>query len=270
LTGLAKPFAILRRWRKKYDVISDIAPSMNPCLYTHRIAYAVLNVNIGTDVDFAFHALSLNEKREPFAPMLMRGDHTLQVFFPGTHSDLGWIGDTTSLVHGPLAWMVEQAHTFLNIQFDELKLKECFPDYRSEGAGKPIHQATWYKAEMERPNCCVAIIGKRARKPGRVNTADGHTDLKVHIGARLRNHAAAEGEDGVPGYRLAVSLSNAPFWTQRPRRSSANSLARRATRLCIWRPQAIIPDRAAARIEEAPVGALEARCLGLPIYVVRD
>ena len=213
----------------------------------------------------------------------MRGDNTLQVSFPGTHGNLGWIEDSTGLVHGPLAWMVQQAHTFLNIEFDEVKLAERFPDYRPEGADEPTHEPTWYKGEMHRVSSgYLAIVGKRVRQPGRINAANGLTNLKVHIGARLRNHGASEAEDAVPGYTLTVPLSGVPSWAQRPRRSrwswssqssssgsSTDSSAPHAARFGTWGPQAAVP-KVADQVEEASVGALEARCLGLPMSVARE
>lgn len=185
--------------------------------------------------------------------------------------------------------MIQQAHAFLHIEFDELKLAERFPDYRPESADEPTHEPTWYKGEMERVSSgFLAIVGKKIRKPGRINTANGFTDLQVHIGARLRNHGASEGDDAVPGYALTVPVSGIPFWAQRPRRSrwswsslssrsssgssssssSSSSSACRATRSGAWGPQATV-TKAAGRVEEASVGALEARCLGLPMSVVR-
>lgn len=252
------------------------------------IARILSNININTDVDFAFHALALHEKREPFAPTLMRGVNTFQVSFPGSHGDLGWIEDAIGLVHGPLAWMVQQAHTFLKIKFDERNLAVRFPKYRSEVADEPTNEPTWYKGEIKRVGSeYLAIVGKRTRKPGRVNCANGLTDLKVHIGARLRNHGASEGEDAVPGYVLTAPLTGAPFWAlrqvrarwARPRHNSISSRssssssdlsARRGTPgFSSWGTLAPV-SKAADRIEEAPVGALEARCLGLPLSVVSD
>lgn len=245
------------------------------------------NININTDVDFAFHALALHEQRELFAPTLMRGNNVLQVFFPGNHSNLGWVEDTEGLFHGPLAWMVQQAYDSLNIEFDEVKLAAQFPNYRSEGADEPTDEPTWYKGEIERVSSGVlAIMGKKVRNPGRINCAKGLIDLKVHIGARLRNHGASESEDAVPGYVLTAPVTGPPFWAQRlvksrwvwPRTNSKSSQSssssdasspRRSPRCGTWSPSAPIPT-AADRIQEAPVGALEARCLGLPLSVVTN
>jgi hypothetical protein len=269
LTGLAKPLAILTAWRKKRDIVSNVA----------------------SIVDFAFHALAAHEQREPFSPTLMHGScnrtNIIQVFFPGAHGNLGWIGDKEGLVHGPLAWMIQQVHTFLHISFDEDKLAARFPNYRREGAPEPTRDATWYKGEVDTTNAvAVAIMGKKIRKPGRVNCANGLTDLKVHIGARLRRYGAAEGEEAVPGYSLCLPATGPHYWAKSPgkktwswkrtnSRSSQSSsdddaepVVRRQTRLPTWGPATML--KAAVRIDEAPVGALEARCLGLPLSVVSN
>ncbi|KAF8850951.1 hypothetical protein BDZ45DRAFT_679467 [Acephala macrosclerotiorum] len=257
LTGIAKPLDFLRRWWKKHDVISDVAPN----------------------VDFAFHALALHEKREPFAATLMRGNNTFQVSFPGTHGDLGWIEDRIGLVHAPLAWMIQQNYTKLNIKFDERKLEKRFPNYRRYGAADPDTEPIWYKSPMKGVSSAIlAIVGTKVRKPGRINCAGGHTNLKVHIGARLRKvHGASEDEDAVPGYGLATSSEGIPFWERTESRGiwprsrsprTGTNISSPSTSTSTSGSSSCAPVRRATssadRIDEAPVGDLEAMCLGLP------
>jgi hypothetical protein len=217
--------------------------------------------------------------------------HIRQVSFPGSHSNLGWIRDGESLVHGPLAWMAQQVHTFLNVEFSDHELAACFPSFRSEGAEEPTREATWYNGRIKTPKSgTLAVIGKKVRQPGPVNSATGLTDLKIHIGARLRNHGVLEGDtiDAVPGYALQAPATGAPFWalrlgssrwpwartnskdSRRSRSSSSDhSSSPRTSKAGTWGASTSAP-RAADRIDEAPVGALEARCLGLPLSVVTD
>jgi hypothetical protein len=221
----------------------------------------------------------------------MCGANTYQVSFPGNHGNLGWIEDTESLVHGPLAWMVQQHDTFLHIKFDESELAKIFPCYRSEGADEPTDDTagTWYNADMRRTHSAsLAIMGKRLRKPGRINYANGFTDLKVHIGARLRNHGASEDEDAVPGYVLMAPVTGPPHWALRQVKSRWGSWPRRnnssrSQSSCSSEGSSLPPPgglrvgtrspsapmaKAATRLDVAPVGALEARCLGMPLSVV--
>jgi len=188
--------------------------------------------------------------------------------------------------------MVQQVHQFLGIQFSDRELAACFPSYRPESAEEPIREGTWYNGNIKPSNSALfAVIGKKVRRPGRINPATGLTeDVKVHIGARSRNRGVSEGDTGqaVPGYALQAPVTGRPFWA--PRRgpshklwllknsresqrtgstSSDGSSSGRAQRTRTWGTSTPALE-AADRVEEAPVGALEARCLGLPLSVVRD
>ena len=180
--------------------------------------------------------------------------------------------------------MVQQVHQFLGVQFSDRELAACFPSYRPESAEEPTREGTWYNGNIKPSNSALlAVMGKKVRRPGRINPATGLTDLKVHIGARLRNHGVSEGDTGhaVPGYALQASVTGTPFWVlcrgpshklwlrKNSRESQRTSSSERAPRIGTWITSTPAP-KAADRVEEAPVGALEARCLGLPLSVARD
>ena len=244
--------------------------------------HTFLTTLVVADVDFAFHALSLNEEREPFAPTLMRGPNVIQVAFPGCHGDLGWVEDTEGLVHAPLAWMAQQVHTHLHIELDKIEMGNRFQNYRPEGATEATALPTWYKGKVERLNpVALALMGKKARKPGRVDISrdDGLTDLKVHIGASLRNYGAVKGTDAVPGYTVTKPTTGTPYWVRKEAKSkwswpsrcnsgssrtSSSSDGSLPTRRAMTRSL----SKTADRIEQAEVGSLEARCLGLPLSYV--
>lgn len=222
----------------------------------------------------------------------MRGRNVYQVSFPGCHGNLGWIEEDEGLVHAPFAWMIQQVHTHLNISFDEAKLAARFPSYRptststlspnsnlnmtltsnSMATSTLTPTAQWHHGRIQRLNTgLLAIMGKKARKPGYVNCPGGATDLKIHIGARLRNDQ--DGANTVPGYTLMAPVTGKPYWARRPQQSwwgsrtdsdrylASNSLNDKGRRSTSW-------TKTAERIEEAEVGALEARLLGLPDEVV--
>ncbi|ORY31558.1 hypothetical protein BCR33DRAFT_723911 [Rhizoclosmatium globosum] len=85
--------------------------------------------NIGTKVQFAYHALSIDEKREFFAPTLFESswlpqDHTReQVWFQGDHGDIGggWWQLGLSMI--TLKWMIEKAES-AGLQFRDFKYFE--------------------------------------------------------------------------------------------------------------------------------------------------
>src|SRR5262249_24760365 len=73
--ALGVPLGIFRNWNQK--------------------RYQFHNVTLGTNVDFAFHALAIDEKRGPFQASLWQYPnhrhfkHIEQVWFPGVHSNIG-------------------------------------------------------------------------------------------------------------------------------------------------------------------------------------
>jgi hypothetical protein len=224
----------------------------------------------------------------------MRGPAVVQVLFPGVHGDLGWIEELEGLVQAPLAWMAQQLHTHLGIKLDEGELRKRFPKYRAEGADEPIwsDNATWYKSKMKRSNFIeMAVMGRKVRKPGRINRPNNcTTDLMVHIGANLRANSRVGKEDVVPGYTLTMPSNQStepvepPYWCRDETRSSSwgswrsrsskssrgshSSSEKSPVRRATMRTAAL--SQPAARIEQAPVGLLEARCLGLPLSYVTN
>lgn len=81
--------------------------------------HAFHNHHLGPSIRHGFHALALDETRNAFTPVLWESDHIEdgqhieQVWFKGTHSDIGGrLGDFTQarpLANIPLIWMLEKA-----------------------------------------------------------------------------------------------------------------------------------------------------------------
>ncbi|KEY72245.1 hypothetical protein S7711_00244 [Stachybotrys chartarum IBT 7711] len=279
LTGLAKPLAIIRRAQKKSDIVSDIA----------------------TNVEFAFHCLSLHETRAPFRATLMRGSNVTQVLFPGHHGHLGWIEDKEGLVHAPFAWMIQQLHTHLGLSFSEAKLAARFPSYQpppptqdddtscSIAPLKPDAEEPPTAVKLE-PGWChprilpfssplLAVIGRNKGGPGRASSMMKTDGVKVHVGARLRT--VVDDVNAVPGFTLVAPVTGKPYWTHRrktqttwPWTREADESPREARRSDKDAPagrqiqESNSWSRVAQRIEEAEVGPLEARLLGLPQSIV--
>lgn len=236
----------------------------------------------------------------------MRGSGVHQVYFPGNHSHLGWIDETEGLVHAPFAWMIQQLHTHLHISFDEARLAARFPGYRRAGpaSSSPSAAAPGPGPNPDQaPRWCqgaiplvgrgiLAVMGKKARRPGHLSCSPAAaTDLRMHIGARLRAHL--DDVRAVPGYVLVVPAAGRLYWARRRRppqaqwRSWARSFSgsgsdsdnendggsMRSGSLVAkgssWDGGMTASSAGMAeRIEEAEVGPLEARLLGLPEEVV--
>ncbi|KAK6836555.1 hypothetical protein PG987_007050 [Apiospora arundinis] len=242
------------------------------------------------NVKFAFHCISLHETREPFSTAFMCGLGVHQVLFPGSHGNLGWIDETEGLVHGPFAWMIQQLKTHLNISFDDTQLAKRFPAYvppqlgvnpldqrpdaipslaRQDGLSDTVEVPTkeslstmpsarrqWSDGSIIRAHPgLLAIIGK---KTGHAASAGVATNLKVHIGARLRT--GLDDFNAVPGYTLTLPAKGPLHWKRRqqtPSQWSSSSDSGSGVGL-------------AERIDEAGVGPLEAQLLGLPHEVVSE
>lgn len=79
-------------------------------------------------VKHGYHALALDEKREPFAPDLWTGEiqpdqQVEQCWFAGVHSDIGGGYPRTGLSDICLEWMLEKARA-LGLSFDEAYLEQ--------------------------------------------------------------------------------------------------------------------------------------------------
>ncbi len=76
--------------------------------------YGFHESKLSSIVDYAFHALALDEKRRHYVPTLWSyAFHTNntqieQVWFPGCHSDIGGGVDTAGLSNLPLTWMLRR------------------------------------------------------------------------------------------------------------------------------------------------------------------
>ncbi|KAF5971176.1 hypothetical protein FBULB1_9374 [Fusarium bulbicola] len=249
-----------------------------PLSYLHRSKYKTKVIDhVPNNVKYSFHALALHETRSPYSPTYMCGHNVHQVFFLGDHGNMGKLGQQEGLVHAPLAWMVQQLSSHLGVSFDEDRLKRRFPSCTSEGqTGRVSRQGTHdttHEAMMKHAWCCpsgsipgagvgrLVIMGRKDRNPGMVlNYCDADcTDsttgessqheaasahAQVHIGARGRQECGFS--DAVPGYLGVQPMdpNQVFFWK------------RRATG-----DQEVV---AADVIQEAKVGYLEARLLGLP------
>jgi len=97
----------------------------------HRVEYGFHNVKLNKNIENAFQALALDERRKAFAPTLWyipkdrpeseRTSNLLQVWFPGVHINIGGgssdtakgKGDAEQMANITFAWMVERVRPYL-------------------------------------------------------------------------------------------------------------------------------------------------------------
>jgi uncharacterized protein (DUF2235 family) len=94
--------------------------------------YAFHDVKLNPHIRYARHAVAMDERRDPFVPSLWdeskKGpDQDLQqVWFPGSHMDVGGGHLETGLSDGALLWMVEEAQK-AGLVFDDDMLEQITP-----------------------------------------------------------------------------------------------------------------------------------------------
>lgn len=92
-------------------------------------------------IDYAFHALAIEEKRGPFEPALWQcpkgknvdSEKVQQVWFTGVHSNVGGSYEDAGLSDIALDWMIKRVEKATDLAFNE--------EYRKQHI-KPDHQGT--------------------------------------------------------------------------------------------------------------------------------
>ncbi|QRR01404.1 phospholipase effector Tle1 domain-containing protein [Dyadobacter sandarakinus] len=91
--------------------------------------YCFLNVQLGSKVKAAYHALSIDENRKAFLPTLWEkspdapSDQILsQVWFAGVHCNVGGGYADSGLSDNALLWMIDKASKNHNLKFNKTYL----------------------------------------------------------------------------------------------------------------------------------------------------
>jgi hypothetical protein len=97
--------------------------------------YRFHDVQLNPNVQHGRHAIALDEARGPFTPTLWHnvapGQDVKQVYFPGSHMDVGGGHPQAGLSDGALAWMIEESHEEIGLEF----LKEVTDQIRPDPLG---------------------------------------------------------------------------------------------------------------------------------------
>lgn len=135
----------------------------------NRRRFQFHDVTLGSNIDYAFHALAIDEKRGPFKPSLWQlPSHqdfrfVEQVWFPGVHSNIGGSYEDRGLSDRALFWMMSRIEkhqvglTFLGDWKDAVKPDVSGKLYESRTAA--------YLWSRYRP-MIRAINQRRPRQPG--------------------------------------------------------------------------------------------------------
>lgn len=98
--------------------------------------YAYHDVALNPSIQNAFHALALDERRNPFMPTLWQRPagwtgNLEQAWFPGVHCSVGGGYTPDGLANEALHWMVEKAEAF-GLEFDVAYLTPFTPCFNSK------------------------------------------------------------------------------------------------------------------------------------------
>ncbi|KAI9662571.1 MAG: hypothetical protein M1821_008738 [Bathelium mastoideum] len=227
-----------------YRVIKPVAD-----LITNR---RYLDLDPNSCVDCFFHAIAIHETRAPYRiePMYVREDSPekviKQVYFIGSHADMGREPEYGGLVNIPLAWMLQQLSDHVGFKFDEGALEHRFPGM-NETATNLLHEEESeiiHDSVRKRRRLLQTLAGTKARVPGTYARDKMVTAEEIHCTVRLRGYGITRQDLPVPGFDLEQH-NGTSCWVRRAGRHSTSS------------------STGALRIDEAPLGTLEARLLGI-------
>lgn len=97
--------------------------------------YQYHDVGLNPNIQNAFHALAIDERRKPFTPNIWTrpsgwNGHVEQAWFAGVHSNIGGGYSPDGLANEALHWIVEKAEG-LGLEFDRDYLKHFTPCFNS-------------------------------------------------------------------------------------------------------------------------------------------
>ena len=164
--------------------------------------YAFYDTRLGANVEHAFQALALDERRAPFTPAVWErpaGCMTdlRQCWFPGTHGDVGGGHEDEELANVTLAWMMGKLEGML--EFDEGYIVEQWRQHREWEKGRQRKMCGWGEGGIENSlKGLMRLVGSVRRTPGRyyrANRRNGRRDTglllsdtceTLHASVRLR------------------------------------------------------------------------------------
>ena len=151
--------------------------------------YAFVNTEVESNIEYAFQALALDERRGPFTPAIWAAPKNppkelKQCWFRGVHCDIGGGGyPDQELANLSLAWMISQLESKALLQFDQatfwklidtsaefqtkkMALTPAMPKLKGWGLGNMHDSMAWYYK---------IATGKRIREPRSFTQPEWHS-----------------------------------------------------------------------------------------------
>ncbi|OTB13203.1 hypothetical protein K445DRAFT_304600 [Daldinia sp. EC12] len=216
--------------------------------------YEFLETDIGSNIEKVFHALALHEYRGPFQPTPMhvpkdRQACLKQVYFLGSHRDVGTLSDGGSLGDIVLASILQQLHD-VDIKFNCEKIAIQFPRSGTNCPLSEIKSHDWVHDPIQQSSTFLwGLFGKYSRRPG-VLCKDGWVaNESIHASVRLRSYGVERTHKAIKGYLIRTNPDQTYSW-HRDKRTSTSG-ANDAADACI--------------ISEEPFGEYEAWLHGITL-----
>lgn len=141
------------------------------------------NVELSDRVENAFHALALDEHRNPFGPTLWKKPlntrtNLKQVWFPGVHTNIGGGYENQEIADITLAWMIQQLSPFLVFSKRYLKsiIQNHADTYSQEWAAGTVYDSA---------TGMMRIFSGNYRTPGNYGSPN-ETEETIHKSVRIR------------------------------------------------------------------------------------
>lgn len=187
-----------------WDTVGNIGnPIFNNTPLDRRNAFH--DMRLHDNVAVALHALSIDEIRGPFSPTLLTvprdaprsaGQHVEQVWFSGTHADVGGGWPETALSDVALNWMVERMAALTPLRFDPAKLPRvsrlnAFGLQHASATGKIFAASNLvpYVRLIDQQRSGIAPLRRlflRGWRTGHVPRSQVSLNERIHDSARLR------------------------------------------------------------------------------------
>ncbi|KAI7219161.1 hypothetical protein KC333_g3131 [Hortaea werneckii] len=153
-----------------------------------RKEYSFVNTEVPSNLEYAYHALALDEARKAFSPTIWESPKDTpqmnlkvlkQCWFPGVHSNVGGGYQDTSIADITLAWMMTQLGRHLT--FDEeylLRQRELNESFYTK-KGLPVQ--SWAMGQIKRSDAgpLNSLTGRQTRTPGEYYATDARTGLQT-------------------------------------------------------------------------------------------
>ena len=145
-----------------WDTVGALGIPLDPLRFLGRNRFEFHDVRLSRSVDYAYHAVAIDERRGPFEATLWEQHPEAtkqvveQVWFSGVHMDVGGGYDDDGLSDLALVWMIDKARE-TGLAFDEEYVRSLRPDGRA-----PLHDSRTF---------LYRLLGPRIRSIGTATCA---------------------------------------------------------------------------------------------------